>query len=118
MPKGRRAFIITNPMIAANRSAEVTLSKFLRVIGPCYDKVTVIGGNLTVEADLNDVELISFDIVRAGNKIRRALDILGVQIFRDHGDHLFSACHCYSSLFFKLVFLFGENRITGQKRKN
>lgn len=79
MPKGRRAFIITNPMIAANRSAEVTLSKFLRVIGPCYDKVTVIGGNLTVEADLNDVELISFDIVRAGNKIRRALDIFGVQ---------------------------------------
>ena len=27
--------IITNPMIAANESAKVTLSKFLRVIEPC-----------------------------------------------------------------------------------
>jgi hypothetical protein len=66
-------------MIAANKSAEVTLSKFLRVIKPCYDKLTVIGGNLSVEPDLNDVELVSFEIVRAGNKIKRALDIISIQ---------------------------------------
>ncbi len=75
----RRAFVITNPMIAANRSAEVTLSKFLRVIMPSFNEVTVIGGNLSVEPDLTDVELVSFDIVRAGKKAKRAIDILGVQ---------------------------------------
>ena len=80
MPEAKNAYIITNPMIAANRSAEVTLSKFLRVIKPCYGKLTVIGGNLSVETDLNDIELISFDILRAGNKIKRALDILKVQL--------------------------------------
>jgi hypothetical protein len=80
LPEAKNAYIITNPMIAANRSAEVTLSKFLRVIKPCYGKLTIIGGNLSVEADLKNVELISFDILRAGNKIKRALDILKVQL--------------------------------------
>lgn len=79
MPKAENAFVITNPMIAANKSAEVTLSKFLRVIEPCYEKLTVIGGNLSVEPDLSDVELVSFDILRAGNKIKRAFDIIRVQ---------------------------------------
>ena len=79
MPKKKKAYIITNPMIAANRSAEVTLSKFLRVIKPSFEKVTVIGGNLSVEQDLDDVKLVSFDIIRAGNKVKRALDIIGVQ---------------------------------------
>ena len=78
MPQGKNAFVITNPMIAANRSAEVTLSKFLRVIRLSFDKVTVIGGNLRVEPDLEDVELVSLDIVRSGNKAKRALDILGI----------------------------------------
>ncbi len=79
MPQGRKAFVITNPMIAANRSAEVTLSKFLRVIMPSFENVTVIGGNLSVEPDLTEVDLVSFDIVRSGNKAKRAMDILGVQ---------------------------------------
>lgn len=79
MPQGRKAFVITNPMIAANRSAEVTLSKFLRVIMPSFENVTVIGGNLSVEPDLTEVDLVSFDIVRAGNKAKRAMDILGIQ---------------------------------------
>lgn len=79
MSAGKRAYIITNPMIAANRSAEVTLSKFLRVIKPSYEKLTVIGGNLSVEPDLKDVELVSFGIQRAENKIKRALDIIAVQ---------------------------------------
>ena len=75
----KNAFIITNPMIAANRSAEVTLSKFLRVIKPSFDKLTVIGGNLSIEPDLHDVELVSFKILRAGNKVKRAIDILCLQ---------------------------------------
>ena len=79
MPQVRKAFVITNPMIAANRSAEVTLSKFLRVIKPFFENVTVIGGNLSVEPDLSELELVSFEIVRSGNKAKRAIDILGVQ---------------------------------------
>ena len=75
-----KAFIITNPMIAANKSAEVTLSKFLRVIKPCYEKIIVIGGNLTIEEDLQDVELRSFDIARSNKKIKRIVDILRIQI--------------------------------------
>lgn len=76
----KKAYIITNPMIAANRSAEVTLSKFSRVIQPSFEHVSVIGGNLSVEQDLQDVELISFDITRAKNKIKRVLDIIGLQL--------------------------------------
>ena len=74
-----RAYIITNPMIAANKSTEVTLSKFLRVIHSCFDHLIVIGGNLSVESDLQDVELVSFRIQRGKNKINRTLDILNVQ---------------------------------------
>lgn len=71
--------VVTNPMIAANRSSEVTLSKFLRVLKPSYSRIIVIGGNLRVEQDLNDVELISFDIIRSASRFKRMLDILWVQ---------------------------------------
>ena len=54
-----KTFVITNPMIAANKSAEVTLSKFLRVISTKDAEIIVIGGNVTVESDLSDVRLIS-----------------------------------------------------------
>lgn len=76
----KNAYIITNPMIAANRSGEVTLSKFLRVISPFFEHITVIGGSLSVEPDLTHIKLLSFDITRAGNKVRRALDIAILQL--------------------------------------
>ena len=44
----KEIIVVTNPMIAANRSAEVTLSKFLRVIKPSVESIQVIGGNLSV----------------------------------------------------------------------
>lgn len=75
----KRAFLITNPMIAANRSAEVTLSKFLRVIRPCYDSLSVVGGNLRVEADVGEVTLYSYPIARASNKLRRIWDVAVLQ---------------------------------------
>ena len=50
----KEIIVVTNPMIAANRSAEVTLSKFLCVIKPSVESIQVIGGNLSVENDLND----------------------------------------------------------------
>ena len=71
---------VTNPMIAANRSAEVTLSKFLRVIKPSVKSIQLIGGNLSVENDLNDIQLISFPIIRYPNKFKRMLSIIGVQL--------------------------------------
>lgn len=75
-----RAFVITNPMIAANRSSEVTLSKFLRVITPCFSSLMVIGGNLSVEKDLEKVCLRSFPIHRSPNKLKRVLDVVGLQV--------------------------------------
>ncbi len=71
--------VVTNPMIAANRSAEVTLSKFLRVVRPSVKSIEVIGGNLSVEKDLNDVILTSFPIIRYPNKLKRMLAVVGVQ---------------------------------------
>lgn len=76
----KEIIVVTNPMIAANRSAEVTLSKFLRVIKPSVESIQVIGGNLSVESDLNDIQLISFPIVRHPNKFKRMLSIIGVQL--------------------------------------
>jgi glycosyltransferase involved in cell wall biosynthesis len=67
-------------MIAANRSAEVTLSKFLRVIRPCFGGISVIGGNIALESDLEDVGVHSFRIERAGNKLKRMLCVVALQI--------------------------------------
>ena len=76
----KQILVVTNPMIAANRSAEVTLSKFLRVIKPSVESIQVIGGNLSVGSDLNDIALISFPIVRHPNKIKRMFSIISVQL--------------------------------------
>lgn len=72
--------VVTNPMIAANKSAQVTLSKFLRVMSACYRQITVIGGNVTVDADLEQINLVSVPIQRSSNKLRRALDIFLLQL--------------------------------------
>lgn len=71
----KKCVIVTNPMIAANKSAQVTLSKFLRVLLPCYQQMTVVGGNVTVEPDLKGVEVISLPIRRAGKRLKRVLDM-------------------------------------------
>ena len=76
----QECIVITNPMIAANKSAQVTLSKFLRVMSACYRQITVIGGNVTVDRDLEQVDLISVPIQRSANKIKRALDIFLLQL--------------------------------------
>lgn len=76
----KKCIVITNPMIAKNRSAEVTLSKFLRVILPLYDQVQVIGGNLTIESDLGMVEFSSYPISRDSSKLKRILDVGLLQI--------------------------------------
>lgn len=75
-----QAFVITNPMIAANKSAEVTLSKFLRVMAAVYDDITVIGGNISLEKDLDHISIKSFQINRAQKKVKRIFDIVGLQI--------------------------------------
>ena len=72
-------YVVTNPMIAANRSAEVTLSKFLRVISAVYDEIHVIGGNLTVDADVHAI-LHTWDISRAKAKVQRLFDLALLQI--------------------------------------
>lgn len=76
----KECLVITNPMIAANKSAQVTISKFLRVISPCYDKITLIGGNIKIEKDLGAIEIYSLAIKRAPNKFKRIIDIFLLQI--------------------------------------
>ena len=76
----KECIVITNPMIAANKSAQVTLSKFLRVISACYDRITVIGGNITVDSDLEQINVVSVPIQRSPGKIKRALDIFLLQV--------------------------------------
>ena len=73
------AIIVTNPMIAQNESAKVTLSKFIRVISPIHGDLSIIGGNLRVEEDISNIKLISWAIRRASNKVRRILDIVALQ---------------------------------------
>ena len=72
-------YVITNPMIASNRSSEVTLSKFLRVISAVYKNIDVIGGNLAVEPDVV-AALHTWRIHRARSKAKRLLDIAFLQI--------------------------------------
>ena len=56
-----------------NRSAEITLSKFLRVIKQSNFNYEVIGGNVTLEEDLNNINIVSWDVNKTGNKLRRLL---------------------------------------------
>ena len=72
--------VITNPMIAANKSIEVTLSKFLRVISGAHDSIRVMGGNICLEKDLTDIEVCSFPILRAGTKLKRVINLLALQL--------------------------------------
>lgn len=74
-----RAIVVTNPMIAANKSSEVTLGKFLRVIAGAHKSIKVIGGNLHLPDDLMHVELCNHAIQRAPSKARRMLNILTLQ---------------------------------------
>ena len=63
-----RCVVVTNPMVDASRSPEVTLSKFLRVITPAYDEIQVLGGNLSLENDLSGIMLHSVPMTRAKSR--------------------------------------------------
>ncbi len=76
----KRAVVVTNPMIAANKSAQVTLSKFLRIITPAYGEIIVVGGNISLEEDLQHIRVCSVPINRSLNKLRRIVDILSLQL--------------------------------------
>lgn len=80
MVQNRNAIVITNPMIAANKSMEVTLGKFLRVLSSAFDKIQVIGGNISINADIENVTLHSYPIRRANSKYRRILNVLVLQL--------------------------------------
>lgn len=76
----KECIVITNPMIAANKSTQVTLSKFLRVISVAYERITVIGGNISLDSDLTQINVISIPIRRGANKLRRLLDMCLLQL--------------------------------------
>ena len=75
----RNAYIITNAMTPLNKSGEVTLSKFIRVIKDNYDKVIIIGGNVSIEKDLTDIIIETYDFNKAGNKLSKIKDMFSLQ---------------------------------------
>lgn len=75
----RKCIIITNPMIAENRSAEVTLGKFVRVMSVCYEEIIVLGGNVSLRDAPESVTICPVEIRRAGSRLRRTVDLLVCQ---------------------------------------
>lgn len=78
--KNENALIVVNPMIAENRSTEVTLSKFIRVIAPCYSSIRVLGGNISLERDLAYIIIHSYQIKRNQRKLLNILNITFLQL--------------------------------------
>ena len=93
---GKRLFIVTNAMTPLNKSSEVTLSKFIRVVHNVYDEITVAGGNVTLEKDLDFVHIESYEYLKNGNKLEKLRRMFKLQkevsnYLRDHvgkGDHV------------------------------
>ena len=73
------AYIVTNAMTPLNKSGEVTISKFIRVIKDTYEIITIIGGNVSIEKNLNDVIVKSYDFNKAGNKLSKIKDMYSLQ---------------------------------------
>ena len=67
----KHLYIVTNPMTPLNQSSEVTTSKFVRTVRGCYETVTVIGGNVTLEKDLEDIQKVTFRYEKKRNKIKK-----------------------------------------------
>lgn len=96
--KENDVIVITNPMVAENKSAKVTLSKFLRVISSVENNVMVIGGNISIEEDITDVYVHSFSMSRVNSKIMRILNVLRIQILM--ALKLFKCCEKQDKVYF------------------
>ena len=96
----KKIYIITNPMPQLNRSAEVTLSKFLRVIRQANFNYEVIGGNVTLEEDLNNISIVSWDVNKTGNKLRRLLSMIAFEL--ETGHYVAQTIHAGDVVFFWL----------------
>ena len=79
MTKKERVFVITNAMTPLNKSGEVTTSKFIRTICDAYKQVVIVGGNITLEKDLNNVQIESYEYNKEGNKLQKFLGMLRLQ---------------------------------------
>lgn len=77
--KKARAFVITNPMTPLNKSGEVTTSKFIRTIQNSYEKVSLIGGNVSLEQDITDVDIETYTYQKKGNKLKKLFGMLRLQ---------------------------------------
>lgn len=75
----RNVYIITNAMTPLNKSGEVTLSKFVRVIKNNYEKVIIVGGNISIEKDLADITIETYGFNKAGNKLSKIKDMFSLQ---------------------------------------
>lgn len=76
----KHLIVITNAMSPLNKSGEVTLSKFIRTVQNAYQDITVIGGNITLERDIQGIHVESYTYHKKGNKIKKVFGMLKLQI--------------------------------------
>lgn len=74
-----RVFIITNPMTSINQSSQVTTSKFIRTISPVYKRKIIVGGNVQLENDIKDTEIVSFRFDKKESKLKKVEDMISLQ---------------------------------------
>ncbi len=76
----KKCIIITNPMVTCDRSPEVSLNKFLRVLSPLYQEFIVLSGNIVIDADLQHIHLIDCPLRRGKSRWQRITAIFLYQL--------------------------------------
>lgn len=76
----KKCIVITNPMVTGDRSQEVSLNKFLRVLSPLYREFIVMSSNVAVDADLPHIRLLIFPLERKKKRWQRIVAILLYQL--------------------------------------
>ena len=76
----KKCIVVTNPMVTCDRSPEVSLNKFLRVLSPVYQEFIVLSGNIVVDADLLHIHLIDCPLRRGKTRWQRIIAIFLYQL--------------------------------------
>lgn len=76
----KKCIVITNPMVTHDRSPEVSLNKFLRVLSPLYQEFVVLSGNIVIDGDLQHIRLIDCPLQRRKTRWLRIIALLLYQL--------------------------------------
>lgn len=76
----KKCIVITNPMVTGDRSQEVSLNKFLRVLAPQYHAFIVMSSNVALDADLQNIRQLIVSLERKRKRWQRIAAILLYQL--------------------------------------